>query len=128
MMYYLINATWGVVMNNTFEAQNTMFIMSQLLTLLVLMGIAGSVNKYKKRKVMNGALFYLVVGLLFLAMRITTIFLSKAVDPSLKMNLAGQILGGMIWPLGIAVYLHLKFRKAKSAELSQAETPTKEQA
>lgn len=78
---------------------------------LIFMGIAGIINKLLKRRVVNGALLFLVVGALIILAAIRSHAGAEAL---------GNIVGYLAIPLVIAFFYARKFRKLRMSEHEQS--------
>lgn len=86
------------------------------------MGIAWVINKILKRRVVNGALTFFVLGAcLFIIYNVI------AIHANLGAKAHGRIFGSFIIPLAVAFYYAQRFKKKKLQDKSFQEASQREQ-
>jgi hypothetical protein len=95
------------------QPEVTMTGYNHIVLFLVFMGVAWVVNKLSKRPVMNGAAWYLGVGLTLLCISVAGVVSSSAIDPEARAKIAGNLVGAALIPLAAAVYFANRFKKQK---------------
>ena len=93
----------------------------QLFGLFVCLAIAHMVNKFLKRPALNGALLYLVLAAIHLALLMLNLFLAApAGNPDAVAKAAGGLTGSFLIPVLVAIYFFSKFRKERLNFLSKS--------
>ena len=89
-----------------------------IIWLLVFMGIAWIINKIIKRRVVNGAFIFFILGVC-----LYIIYNVIAIHGGGDAETLGRIFGSFVIPLVVAFFVARRFKKKKSQEESPQQAP-----